>query len=163
MRPLPMAVCGISEISITVDAFEPTHILSVLHPEDCLKLPSCVQQQDRLRVNIDDTLFQEDDLAPSLAHVAKIDGWVENFGDGSRLLIHCMAGISRSTAVCLGLLAKNIEPRKAADQLRQLRPEAMPNALIVALWDEYLRLDGELIAAAAMFPFYKIEISDPAD
>ena len=32
--------------------------------------------------------------------------------------------------------------------LRQIRPEAMPNPLVVSLWDRFLKLDGALIAAS---------------
>ena len=65
------------------------------------------------------------------------------------LLIHCYAGISRSTAVALlALFIKKQCPEfDAAMALRDAAPHAKPNQLITSLADEILALDGRLVAA----------------
>ena len=68
-----------------------------------------------------------------------------------RLLIHCHAGISRSTAICLSILADRFGPGnepKACEALMLISPLARPNALIVHLADEVLDRDNALFQAA---------------
>lgn len=64
------------------------------------------------------------------------------------LLIHCQAGISRSTAAALAILAdrygKGREPNALHDLLR-LRPQALPNFMVVELADKLLDRNGELV------------------
>jgi len=67
------------------------------------------------------------------------DGWT----------IHCWAGVSRSTAVALALLYRITRSEEdAARALVRIRPEAMPNHLLVAAFDSLLgsRLSGALDA-----------------
>ena len=50
--------------------------------------------------------------------------------EDASLLIHCHAGISRSTAIALAILSQRLGPGKeseAMDELLRLRPEAVPN------------------------------------
>ncbi len=67
----------------------------------------------------------------------------------ARVLFHCIAGISRSTAAALIALTLDADGREqeAARQLRLAAPHAHPNRRIIALADEILRRDGRLIAA----------------
>ena len=65
-------------------------------------------------------------------------------------LIHCHAGVSRSTACALTAVAV-IDPngiRGAAFQLRNNGPWACPNPLLIGLADDLLNINGELIRAA---------------
>lgn len=64
------------------------------------------------------------------------------------LLIHCFAGISRSTALAYGVLADRLGPGKEAEALEkvfQIRPHACPNMLVVELADRVLRREGKLV------------------
>ena len=68
------------------------------------------------------------------------------------MIVHCWAGISRSTAAAL-ILACALDPARdeqaAADALRAASPTATPNALMIALADDLLGRQGRLIRAAA--------------
>jgi predicted protein tyrosine phosphatase len=69
---------------------------------------------------------------------------------GESLLIHCHAGISRSTAVAYAILAARLGPgaeAAAIEALYSLQPNAVPNRHIVALADEILGRGGALLAA----------------
>lgn len=66
------------------------------------------------------------------------------------LLIHCNAGISRSSAMALAVLADRRGPGAEASALRELiarRPGSIPNIHVVALADTFLDRRGALIAA----------------
>jgi predicted protein tyrosine phosphatase len=66
------------------------------------------------------------------------------------LLVHCHMGISRSTAAMVALLAQ-IDPREDEDRLfervRQIRPQAWPNSLMIGFADDILGREGRLVAA----------------
>ena len=59
-------------------------------------------------------------------------------------------GISRSTAAMVSLLAQ-IDPREPEDRLfervRQIRPQAWPNSLMIGYADDMLGREGRLVAA----------------
>ncbi len=66
----------------------------------------------------------------------------------NRLLIHCHAGISRSTAVACGVLCQHgLPPQEAVNIVFSLRSQALPNPRVIVLFDKILSLGGQLIAA----------------
>jgi predicted protein tyrosine phosphatase len=128
------------------------HILSCLDPTDRLVTPSFIDPARHLTLKMDDSENPDDIYAPTLDDVIKVDHWVASVPPDARLLIHCFQGVSRSTAMTLGLLCQRSDPVAAIARLKVIRPEATPNRLIVRLWDGYLKLDGRLVEAARVLP-----------
>lgn len=53
---------------------------------------------------------------------------------GVKTLVHCTAGISRSTAIAWGILvAKGRDAVLAAEHIMRVRPIALPNPLIISI------------------------------
>jgi predicted protein tyrosine phosphatase len=79
--------------------------------------------------------------SPRAIDIAGIFSFIANVGSGPRpapLMIHCQQGISRSTAVALSWLYGHLpstEDRtvRAIDLILELRPQAKPNRLVLAL------------------------------
>ena len=73
--------------------------------------------------------------------IAFVRGWPH---DEAPLLIHCMAGISRSMAAALIALVTKAGGREseAAEQVRRAAPHAYPNRRMIALADQLLELRG---------------------
>lgn len=68
------------------------------------------------------------------------------------LLVHCRAGISRSTAAAYVIAASLLGPGQELEALRlvcRLRPEAFPNLLVVQHADRLLGRQGQLVRALA--------------
>jgi predicted protein tyrosine phosphatase len=66
------------------------------------------------------------------------------------MVVHCFAGISRSTAsayVAACTLNPARDEMQIAQALRQASPTATPNARIVALADKLLKRQGRMIRA----------------
>lgn len=69
-------------------------------------------------------------------------------GGEIHLLVHCHMGVSRSTAAMLTILAQ-ARPDKPESELfshlRDIRPQAWPNSVLVGLADEMLDRKGRLV------------------
>jgi predicted protein tyrosine phosphatase len=65
------------------------------------------------------------------------------------MVMHCYAGVSRSTAAAfIALCALTHDPEIAiARNLRRLSPSATPNRRLVALADDILSRQGRMVAA----------------
>ena len=91
-------------------------------------------------------------ITPTLDHINQILKFSEEFTDDDDVLIHCQAGISRSTAVAIGICCqKGMSPKDALSHVRSVREpklrkgyKVLPNRLIIAMFDEALGLNGEL-------------------
>jgi predicted protein tyrosine phosphatase len=75
---------------------------------------------------------------------------------GRRLLIHCHAGVSRSTALAYAILIDHHraigDERRMLDHLVALRPQACPNRLMVRYADQLLGCRGRMIQAVEEHP-----------
>lgn len=121
------------------------HVLSLISPE--AEAPISIQPGTLLRFN-DIAEQREGLIAPSAAMIETILA----LRDTPTLLIHCFAGVSRSTAAAYVLACAKRpvgEEQALAAQLRSLCPEATPNALMVALADVILDRGGAMSRAIA--------------
>jgi predicted protein tyrosine phosphatase len=69
---------------------------------------------------------------------------------GAHLLVHCHAGVSRSTAAAILILAQRDSTRPARDavsEIVRLRPRAWPNLRMIEIGDGLLARRGEIVAA----------------
>ncbi|WP_354072380.1 protein tyrosine phosphatase [Caulobacter sp. 1776] len=125
------------------------HVLSLVSPEG--EVPAVTAPRTLMRFN--DIIEPRDGLlAPSPEQVAAILALPEVLGAAATLLVHCHAGVSRSTAAAyiLACAARPAGEEEAlAAYLRAACPEATPNALMIALADEQLGRGGTMTRAVA--------------
>lgn len=105
---------------------------------------------DHLVLRLEDIDGHEQDLAgPHIHHVEQALAFAREHVDG-RLLVHCHAGVCRSTALGLAIIAdrlgEGMEPL-AVDTLLASNPDAVPNSIMVEMADEVLGREGRLIEA----------------
>jgi predicted protein tyrosine phosphatase len=148
-----LTVCGLDELDEHA-ARGVTHILSILDPD----WPDPVaflgfDPHFRVTLRFHDAI--EPDLGivlPEKADVEAILAFARDAGDVSHLLIHCHAGISRSTAAVLMIMAQahpDESEDAAAERLLAIRPQAWPNSRMIGFADELLARDGRLLAAVS--------------
>lgn len=68
------------------------------------------------------------------------------------LLVHCFAGVSRSPAAAFVLASQALGEGREEEALRfvlSLRPQAIPNGLVVQIADELIGAQGRLVRALA--------------
>ncbi len=86
--------------------------------------------------------------AATLEDVKEILAFTSLLQSSDKLLVHCFAGISRSTAVATGILCQHGKtPKEAMEHVLVVRPEAYPNKHILRLFEKVLLLKGQLTGA----------------
>ena len=149
-----VTICGIPELD-EHSAAGVTHVLSILDPDypDPASFAAFPPHR-RLALRFHDII----EPAPGRSAPARED--VERlllFGReldepaGSHLLVHCHAGVSRSTAAAALILAQahpDLPAGEALDAVARIRPRAWPNLRILEFGDALLGRNGEIVAAA---------------
>ncbi|MGE3781639.1 MAG: tyrosine phosphatase family protein [Alphaproteobacteria bacterium] len=146
-------VCGIPELGAHCEAGI-THVLSILDPE-CPDPPEFEDYPPhrRLALRFHDIIDPVPGrYAPSRDDVARLLAFGRELSEpeACHLLVHCHAGVSRSTAATALILAQARPARPARDVLdavSRMRPRAWPNLRILEFGDELLGRGGEIVAA----------------
>jgi predicted protein tyrosine phosphatase len=150
-------ICGIEELPAH-GAAGVTHVLSITDPGwPDLAAFGTYGNIRRTSLQFHDEIDPRPGVVlPAPAHVEAIlsfgrdmDGQAEEGVDG-HLLVHCHMGISRSTAAMATLMTQaepDAEPDAIFARLREIRPQAWPNSLMIAMADDLLNRRGGLTAA----------------
>jgi predicted protein tyrosine phosphatase len=151
-------ICGVAELEAALrNPF--THIVSIWDPEWIER--GGVEDQLRRRLSgptrlhiayFHDTSTEEPGRrAPAEDDLRRILAFVANLEPEARILIHCWAGISRSTAVGYAVLCQSMGPGRETECIESIlaiRPQAFPNTLIIALADRILERKGAMLQAS---------------
>ncbi|MFN3233030.1 MAG: phosphatase [Alphaproteobacteria bacterium] len=152
MRVAALSICAMHDVHEAMDEIAATHLLSMLDHGTRVETPDHLHPRHHLHMHFSDTDDRNDPNAPTINDIRRIHSWADDVPEDGRIVIHCYMGISRSTSVALGLMARHMRPTDAAEKLLKIRPQAAPNRLIVSHWDEILELDGALNEAAELLP-----------
>ena len=130
-----------------------THVVTLLHNSERnqLFLPKSFDRSKWLFLEMDDVIHESAHAAPKKEQVERLLEWVKKLPSDAHLVIHCYAGISRSTAAALAVKVQELGVDKvseAIDWLLAERPQACPNPVITKFADELLGADGKLHEAA---------------
>jgi predicted protein tyrosine phosphatase len=146
-------VCSLSRLHDTVAATGAEHVISLIGREDRVLRPAAIAPENHLRLELHDISAPlAGYILPDRHHVLELIDFVLRWQRERPLVVHCYAGISRSTAaafVSLCALNPQSEESVIAAALRRASPTATPNVRIVALADALLRREGRMIEAAA--------------
>jgi len=156
VAPFRVTICGIPELPEHCAAGV-THVLSILDPEwpDPAAFDAFAPHR-RLALRFHDVIEElPGRIAPARGDVERLLAFGRELGirqGGDHLLVHCHAGVSRSTASAALILAQawpERPAREALDAVVRMRPRAWPNLRILELGDALLGRGGEIPAAAA--------------
>jgi predicted protein tyrosine phosphatase len=144
-------VCSLTRLHDTVAATGARHVVSLLGSEDNLMRPLGIAPGNHLWLQLHDISEPRDGhVHPASGHVERLIGFVERWERASPLVIHCYAGVSRSTAaafVAVCTLNPDRSEATIAKALRRASPTATPNIRIVALADDMLGRQGRMVDA----------------
>ncbi len=162
-----LVVCSLAAVSEMVAATKASALISVLHPELIPDTPKTIAPDQHFKLAIDDIEAPHEGLQHAeLKHIDALcqfaDTWhakTTNHETSSdltcdtsqgSLIVHCYAGISRSTAaafVVLCALNPKVDELTIAKYMRNCSATAAPNRLIVSLGDEVLGRKGRMTKA----------------
>lgn len=130
-----------------------THVITLLHSSERnhLFLPKSFNRANWLFLEMDDVISPSADAAPKPDQVERLLAWAKELPNDAHLVVHCFAGISRSTAAALAIKVQELGTDRVAeaiDWLKEIRPQACPNPVITKFADDLLGAKGELHAAA---------------
>jgi predicted protein tyrosine phosphatase len=149
---MTLLVCPLSQVEAARAAHRPSHLISLLSPASSAETwPACDPGDAHLRLAFHDIAAPRPDLvAPSAEMVAALLAFAADWDGRRPMLVHCWAGISRSTAAAY-IIACQRTPRRSereiAQALRRAAPQATPNPLLVSLADAALGRAGRMSAA----------------
>ncbi len=151
MTPETIIVAPLSLVQTTVADASVSHLVTLINGETLIDTPPSIGPDRHLRLAMNDICAPQEGLVlPCETHVAHLVKFALDWDRKAPLLIHCWAGISRSTAaafITLCALNPKADELELARALRRASPTAYPNRLLIALADETLARDGRMLAA----------------
>jgi predicted protein tyrosine phosphatase len=147
-----LEICSLNRLHKTVESAGASHILTLINAQTPVARPATVEESNHLYLAMSDILEPLDGhIIPAETHVERLIAFVRNWDRARPMVIHCYAGVSRSTAAAL-ITASILQPSRSAMEtarmIRERSPTATPNLRLVAVADRLLGQKGAMSAAA---------------
>jgi predicted protein tyrosine phosphatase len=144
-------VCPLSRLEETVRTSGAAHVISLLAEGTALSRPPSISAENHLHLSMHDIAEARDGLTlPGEIHVSRVIDFARAWDRSRPMVVHCYAGISRSTASAF-IVAAALDPHRdemaLARLLRERSPSATPNPRLVAIADDLLSRNGRMVDA----------------
>jgi predicted protein tyrosine phosphatase len=149
-------ICSRIEVPDYIVKDNITHCLTLLRNDHRVKIIEDVVRKNNVNwkfVEFDDVNIPHNRaIVPNRQHVNEILQWYDTIPEDAHVLIHCEAGISRSSCCALALLVQGLGTdtwsiTRAREAVVELRPFAHPNTLLAKHFDDALDCKGEFVNA----------------
>ncbi len=146
-------VCSLARLDETVAASGASHLVTLINEGTPVLRPSAIPAERHLFLGINDIVEPAEGMvAPAAVHLERLVAFLRDWDRSQPAVVHCYAGISRSTAAAfIGLcaLAPGRDERDIAWGLRRASRIATPNPRMVRIADTLLGRKGRMVAAIA--------------
>ncbi|MCX7338980.1 MAG: tyrosine phosphatase family protein [Hyphomicrobiales bacterium] len=146
-------VSPLSRLHETVASTGASHVVTLINVNTVVHRPPSIAPDKHLFIGMSDIVEETDGhIAPGQEHVTRLLVFTRAWDRQRPLVIHCWAGVSRSTAaayITACLFAPARDEFDIADALRVASPTATPNARLVAIADRMLGRGGRMVSAIA--------------
>ena len=146
-------VCSLALIAETVGKTGARSLVTLLSPGTEVQRPMHILPERHLHLAVSDIVeATPGQVLPEATHLDELLKFVYAWDRAEPMLIHCFAGVSRSTAavyIAACALAPKRDEFDVARLLRAASPTASPNTLLVALADDALGRGGRMREAIA--------------
>ncbi len=144
-------VCSLARLHETVSDTGARHVVTLIKDISLVRRPPGIAADNHLLLDMDDIAAPIDGyVLPAPDHVEKLLDFVTGWDRGTPLVVHCYAGISRSTAgafITACALNPARDERLIARAIRAASPTAQPNMRLVSLADTRLGRGGRMVIA----------------
>ena len=144
-------VCSLARLHATVDETGARHIVTLLRLTDRVERPRQIAPENHLVLAVDDIAMpMEGYTVPAREHVERLIDFVGKWDRAAPMVVHCFAGISRSTAgayVAACALNPARDEQQIAWDIRRASRTAQPNVRIVSIADRLLKRQGRMVRA----------------
>jgi len=143
-------ITPLSALADAIESHRPSHIVTLLSGGYMIDTPKGFPAERHLRLAMHDISDEDLPESPARAHVDRLLEFGRGWDATAPMIVHCWAGISRSTAATYTLLCDRAGPgdeQEIAQLLRARAPHAQPNRLFVRLADEALSRGGAMVRA----------------
>jgi predicted protein tyrosine phosphatase len=146
-------VSPLSRLHETVERSGARHVLTLINADTMVGRPPGIAPERHLFIGVSDIVDPLDGhILPADAHVEQLLAFGRAWDQATPLVIHCWAGVSRSTAaayITLCALRPGRNEFETARLLRAAAPSATPNARLVGVADDILGRGGRMVDAIA--------------
>lgn len=150
---MTIKICSLARLNETVAVCRARHVVTLVRDESRIFRPEGIDAENHLWLQMDDIAAPVDGMiAPNETHVEQLVDFARRWDRAGPLVVHCFAGISRSTAaafIAACALAPERDEEELAQRLRKASITAMPNPRLVALGDSHLGRNGRMVKAVA--------------
>lgn len=144
-------VCSLRRLHETVVETGARDVVTLLKNVGQVATPASVARERHLTLELADIVApQEGEILAQIDHIRELLDFVAHWRREQPLVIHCYAGVSRSTAgafISACMLRPDRSEAEWARAIRRASPTATPNRHLVTLADGLLGRDGRMIAA----------------
>jgi predicted protein tyrosine phosphatase len=147
-----LQVCSLARLHRAVQDEGASHVLTLINQGTPVTRPPSVTEDRHLFIAMSDIIEPLDGhILPGEAHVRNLLAFVKSWDRARPMVVHCYAGVSRSTAAAL-ITAAALNPSRPeaeiAAVIRTRSPTATPNLKLVGIADQLLGRNGRLFEAA---------------
>lgn len=150
---MTLIVCPLRDVETVVRFKKPSHLITLLDPHLMGESPRGFRPDGHLKIAVDDIWEEQAGMVlPQAAMVGSILAFGKTWDSRSPLLVHCWAGVSRSTATAYILACERnpeISETAIAQALRKASSSATPNSMLIRLADDIMGRGGRMVDAVA--------------
>lgn len=148
---MTLIVSPLRDVETVVRFKKPSHLITLLDPHLMGEVPRVMRPDRHLKIAVDDIWEHKDGMVlPDAAVVEDVIAFGKTWTGDAPMLVHCWAGVSRSTAAAFILACErlpHVDERKIAEAMRKASSSATPNPLLIRLADDILGRKGRMVDA----------------
>ncbi len=148
---MTIVVCPLSRVAEMVARHAPDRVVSVLDPGFAFPMLGVAYRGRHLHLRFHDIhLAADGQVLPTMSHARELVAFLDRWNSEAPLLVHCRAGIGRSTAtafIAACLHNPHADERNIARELRRASSLARPNETLVGVADQAMGRGGRMLRA----------------
>lgn len=150
---MTLIVSPLRDVDTVIRFKKPSHLITLLDPHLMGDSPRGFRPDRHLKIAVDDIWEPREGMVlPAAEVVEDVLAFGKTWTGEAPMLVHCWAGVSRSTATAYILACQRlpeVNESKIAQALRKASASATPNPLLIQLADDIMGRRGKMVDAVA--------------